>query len=92
MRNADMQRYGSIRAALVFVLAVLALAPPRPAAAISVDLAKKCRDMAVKAHPPAPAGTSPYAQAEREFFSKCIKNNGEMPNAGATEIPPAAPK
>ena len=28
-----------------------------PAAAISADLAKKCRDMAIKAHPPATVGT-----------------------------------
>jgi hypothetical protein len=49
-----------------------------PAAAISADLAKKCRDMAIKAHPPATVGTSPYAQLERDFFRNCVAKNGDM--------------
>jgi hypothetical protein len=62
----------------------LALAPP--AAAISADLAKKCRDMAIHAHPPPiPPGNKAYAQAEREFFSECISRNGQMPDNGAQQ-------
>ena len=39
---------------------------PSPAAAISVELANKCRDMAIKSHPPpSPLGNRAYAQAER---------------------------
>ena len=48
-----------------------------PAVAISVDLAKKCREMAIKAHP-RPHGHMPYAQAERDFFRECVSKNGEM--------------
>jgi hypothetical protein len=48
-----------------------------PASAITAELAKKCRTMAIKAHPPAPAGTKTHAaQAERDFFRACIANSG----------------
>jgi hypothetical protein len=57
-----------------------------PAMAISAELAKKCRDLAIKAHPPSPAGTSSYAQAERDFFSYCVSKNGDVT---ATQKPPA---
>jgi hypothetical protein len=57
-----------------------------PAMAISVELAKKCRDLAIKAHPPKPAGTNPYAQAERDYFNDCVSKNGDVT---ATQKPPA---
>jgi hypothetical protein len=48
-----------------------------PASAITVELAKKCRDMAIKAHPPALPGTKKgSAQAEREFYRSCLSNGG----------------
>jgi len=53
-----------------------------PAVAISVDLAKKCREMAIKAHP-RPHGHKPYAQAERDFFGECVSKNGKMQDSGA---------
>ena len=43
-----------------------------PAVAISVDLAKKCREMAIKAHP-RPHGHMPYAQAERDFSASAFR-------------------
>ena len=45
---------------------------------VSAELAKKCREMAVKAHPPQPAGTSPYAAAQRDYFRACIAKGGNM--------------
>jgi hypothetical protein len=60
---------------------ILILSAASPAAAISVELAKKCRGMAIKAHPPAQAGTSPYAAAERDFFRDCVAKNGDMPES-----------
>ncbi len=43
---------------------VIIFAAASPAAAISADLAKKCRDMAIKSHPPPiPPGNKAYAQA-----------------------------
>jgi len=63
-----------------------------PVVAISADLAKKCREMAVKAHPsPVPPGNKAYAQAQRDFFRECVARNGEMPSTGAAR-PPADQK
>jgi hypothetical protein len=56
-----------------------------PTAAISVDLAKKCRDMAIKAHPRAMPG-KPYAQAERDFFRQCVAKNGQIESTDAASI------
>ena len=61
----------------LFVTVQILLLSTSPTAAISVDLAKKCRDMAIKAHPPAMPG-KPYAQAERDFFRQCVANNGQI--------------
>jgi hypothetical protein len=58
-----------------------------PALAISVELAKKCREMAVKAHPPAPAGTKAYAEAQRGYFRQCVTNNGNMDDDSGSEKP-----
>jgi hypothetical protein len=65
----------------VWACAVLAAAfasTSTPAGAVSAELAKKCREMAVKAHPPQPAGTTPYAAAQREYFRECIAKGGKM--------------
>jgi hypothetical protein len=69
----------------IAVLAQIAvLSSALPAAALSADLAKKCRDMAIKSHPPpTPPGNKAYAQAEREFFRDCIAKNGQMGDDGA---------
>jgi len=75
----------------VFMLAaqIFILSAGSPAAAITADLAKKCREMAVKAHPPPkPAGNRAYAQAERDFFRECVSKNGQMED---TSHPGAAP-
>jgi len=61
-----------------------------PALAITRELAIKCRAMAIKAHPPSPAGSSPYAQAERQYYEECISKNGAMPTDNSATKP--APK
>jgi hypothetical protein len=72
----------------VIVLAhVLILPAASPAVAISVDLAKKCRDMAIKAHPMTLPGTTPFAAAEREFFRACVSKNGNMSNTDTEKAP-----
>jgi hypothetical protein len=40
-----------------------------PASAITVELAKKCRDMAIKAHPPALPGAKKAAPKRNESFT-----------------------
>ena len=64
--------------------AVLAeTAPPdrsKTAGPISAELAKKCRALAIKAHPTERAGTGAYAQAQRDYFQDCIAKGGNMPD------------
>jgi hypothetical protein len=49
------------------------------AQAITADLAKKCREMAIKAHPTLPAGSpTGYAAAQRSFFNECVAKQGNM--------------
>jgi hypothetical protein len=45
--------------------------------AVTAELARKCRAMALAAYPPQPVG-KPYAQLQREYYLKCIANNGNM--------------
>ena len=53
-----------------------------PSSAISAELAKKCRAMAIKAHPnPIPGSKASGAEkAEREYFQTCIAKGGKMEN------------
>ena len=54
-----------------------------PGAAITVELAKKCRQMAIDSHPPPiRPGNKAYAEAERSFFQECVKKNGDMTDGG----------
>lgn len=54
---------------------------PKAAPAISADLAKKCRAMAIKAHPTRPAGAkSGHEQAQRRYFQDCIAKGGDVQN------------
>jgi hypothetical protein len=49
--------------------------------AISVDLAKKCRALAIKAYPYKMPGTSKGdSGAERQYFTTCVSKNGNMPS------------
>jgi hypothetical protein len=42
--------------------------------ALTAELAKKCQELSLKAHPPARPGTkSRSAEAERAYFADCIK-------------------
>jgi hypothetical protein len=59
-------------------LAQAAKATAQPAQQVSAELAKKCREMAVKAHPTQLAGTSPYAAAQREYFRECVAKGGNV--------------
>jgi hypothetical protein len=73
---------GAIMPTAVMLAALIGLtATAEPAAAITVELANKCRQMAIKSHPPpTPPGNQAYAAAERSVFQECVKNNGEMKN------------
>jgi hypothetical protein len=57
--------------------------------ATTVDLAKKCRDMMTKAYPKRPAGVPGNALEQRQFFAKCVAQQGKMDNSDInTVVPP----
>jgi hypothetical protein len=65
------------------ILAILSfgsiIALAQPALAIDAELAKKCRELAIKAHPRAmPGSKTGTAQAQREFFQECISKKGDV--------------
>jgi hypothetical protein len=69
-------------------LVALLLWPAPPASALTAQLARKCRDMAIKAHPPVVAGSRKgTAEAEREYFGKCVASNGSMPGQPGQQEP-----
>ena len=78
-------------AAVAISVQILILSTASPAIAISADIAKKCREMAIKSHPSARAGTAPYAQAERDFFRDCISKSENAKDSSPQKTPPAGP-
>ena len=51
----------------------------QPASAITADLAKKCREMAFKAHPPVAIGSkTSNAKAQQDYYRTCVAKNGKM--------------
>jgi len=77
----------NVSASIFVAIQFLILLAAAPAVAISADLAKKCHEMAIKAHPPARPGTKPYRQAERDFFDACVAKNGQMQDATPQKDP-----
>jgi hypothetical protein len=73
-----------IRVATSISIAIVAAAvcsmPMIPSAsAITADVAKKCREVAIKAHPPTTAGSKTgTAQAERESYRACVAQGGNV--------------
>jgi hypothetical protein len=64
---------------MVVVLSFAQLYASQPAFAVSAELAKKCREMAIKAHPTALAGAKTgSAKAQREFYQNCIAKDGKI--------------
>ena len=57
------------------MIAILAL--NNSATAINVELAKKCRNMSIRAHPPTLPGVKKgTARAQRDYYRACVANNG----------------
>lgn len=85
----------SVKIIAISLAAVMfASAAAGPAAAVSVELAKKCRDLALKAHPyKLPGNPGPgSAAAERDYFNTCISRGGNMPSeSSGTDQSKSAP-
>jgi hypothetical protein len=60
------------------IMAAAQEAPSPPTAAI----AKKCRELEIKAYPPKRAGSTKTgtAQEERDYFAQCLRKGGNMDN------------
>lgn len=72
------------------MLAMFLALAPSPARAITVELAKKCRQMSFAAHPPVRAGMKKGdAAAQNKYYRDCIAKGGDMPDSA--EQKPAAP-
>ena len=68
----------SVGALMTATLLVLVSAG-QPASAITADLAKKCRAMAFKEHPPVRAGSKPgAAKAQQQYYRACVAKDGKM--------------
>jgi hypothetical protein len=80
-----MMKRTKLIAAVGISFAMLMGAAEKPAGAITAELAKKCRAMAIKAHPykmPGEKGAG-SAAAERDYFNECIARGGGMPDESA---------
>jgi hypothetical protein len=69
------------RLALASAIIAVPLAGASPAGAITAELAKKCRAMALKAHPSDPIGSKggTSAKAQRDYYTLCLSRDGDMP-------------
>ena len=79
MEHSVMKVSPKVIVVLGMAVAVTACFQTQPAMAISVELAKKCRDMAIKAHPyTLPGFKSGNAEGERSYFKDCVAKGGNM--------------
>ncbi len=64
---------------LLAAAAAVSLWSATPAEAITADLAKKCREMANKAHPvPRTGNTADAARANLQYYRLCVARDGKM--------------
>lgn len=95
-----MVRCVKIFAALGISFATFLYATEKPAGAVTLELAKKCRDLALKAHPyklPGEKGPG-SATAERDYYNECVARGGNMPDessgpaqSGNSQVPTSPP-
>ena len=73
----------NISTAIFFALAMHVFTP-QSASAISADVAKKCRALAIKAYPPPKAGTktSGAEKAQRDYFQTCLSKADKDEKSG----------
>ena len=68
--------------ALILIIACALPASKKPAPALTAELAKQCRSLALKARPQRRAGiANGSAQAQRDYYHECIAKEGNMEEA-----------
>jgi hypothetical protein len=77
-----MKKWLKSLAVFIVIASIAYLLTAQEASAISVELAKKCRALAIKAHPAPKVGTKATGadKAQREYFQSCVAKNGKMEN------------
>jgi hypothetical protein len=77
--------------ALVTLICIAAAQMTNSASAISVEVAKKCNALIAQAFPPREIGNPAAgsakgtAQAQRDYFRKCVANGGNMDDDASKE-------
>jgi hypothetical protein len=72
---ATLRRLGT----LILIIVCALPASMKPAPALTAELAKKCRSLALKAQPPRRTGTAQgSAQAQRDYYRECIAKEGNV--------------
>lgn len=87
-----MRKVGSIAVIIAGVICI-AILVPHSASAISAELAKKCRALALKAYPVQPTGSkSGNAGEMRGYYANCLNHNGNVtetaPSGGSSAQAP----
>jgi hypothetical protein len=79
MEHFVMRTSPKIIVTLGMAIAATVFLQTRPATAISADLAKNCRDLAIKAHPyTVPGMKAGNAEGQRAYFKDCVEKGGNM--------------
>ena len=75
-----MRKLLNLMGAFIVVIMVGQLACAQPASPISAELAKKCRELAIKAHPTPKVGTKAVGteKAQRDYYQACITKRDKM--------------
>jgi hypothetical protein len=74
---------GAAAVSIGFIINLSAAVPP--ASALSLELAKKCRALALNAHPyklPGVKGPG-TAASERDYYNECVARGGSMPQGNS---------
>jgi len=78
--------------ALTLFIACTLPASMKPAPALTAELAKNCRNLALKAQPYRRAGTAQgTAQAQRDYYRECIAKEGKVDAADQLPSDTTAP-
>ena len=78
--------------ALILIITCALPASMKPAPALTAELAKKCRSLALKVQPPRRAGTAKgSAQAQRDYYHECIAKEGNTEEANQPPSKTTAP-
>src|SRR5450432_1820615 len=76
LKEASMSLIRNYVGALMAATLLVFVSAGQPASAITAELAKKCREMAFKAHPPVAIGSkTSNAKGQQEYFRTCLAKN-----------------